>query len=302
MHPLLMAIRPKTLFAGIGPVVLGLALAYRTLDDQFNFYLVPWPILVALFLQTASNLINDYYDGKSGVDKNRNFGPPRVVSQGLLTPAQVKKAFLACLLMAFTIGVALSLMHAGWPLFLLGITSILFAYLYTGGPFPLSHYALGELLALIFFGPVALGGTYYLETLSFSPLNYYLMAHAISCGSLASALMAINNLRDRTSDSQAGKYTLATLLKEKYARLLPPFFIIMAFSLPLVLLLQTILNSTWNLKVIVLILTLALPLLFAKIFRICLTTPIGAEMNSALALTGKLLFLFSLGMALFNLL
>ncbi|HAZ13557.1 MAG: 1,4-dihydroxy-2-naphthoate octaprenyltransferase [Bdellovibrionales bacterium GWA2_49_15] len=300
---LLMAIRPKTLFAGIGPVILGLALAHHTLGPQFNYFVAPWPFLVALLLQAASNLINDYYDGKSGVDQHRKFGPARVVAQGLLTAKQVKMAFLTCLALAFSIGVGLSLVRAGWPLFILGMISILFAYLYTGGPFPLSHYAMGEVLALIFFGPVALCGTMYLETLSWQQsLNFYVIANAISCGSLASAIMAINNLRDRESDLRAGKLTLATLLTEQQARLLPPCFIIITFWLPLILFFQTIWSNTWGLKSIVLILTLSLPFTFYKIFRICLATPSGPQHNQALALTGKLLFLYNLAMAFYNLL
>ena len=298
-----MAIRPKTLFAGLGPVILGLALAYHQLGNQFNFFLAPWPLLVVLLLQAASNLINDYYDSKSGVDQKRKFGPPRAVSTGLLAAKEVKRAFITCLLLAFLIGVALSIYHAGWPLFILGVTSILFAYLYTGGPYPLSHLALGEVLALIFFGPVALCGTFYLETLSWQQsLNPYVMAHAFSCGSLASAIMAINNLRDRESDLSAGKFTLATFLTEKRARLLPPFFIVAALCLPIYLMIQTILNNTWGLKSLGPIFVLLLPFFFTKIFRICLTTPSGPQHNEALALTGKLLFLYNLGMAFFNIL
>ncbi len=298
----MLAIRPKTLFAGIGPVILGFALAHHTLKNNFNYYILPWPILVALLLQTASNLINDYFDGKSGVDKTGRLGPPRVVALGLLTPVQVKKAFLFCLLLAFSIGVTLSIVRAGWPLFLLGVTSIVFAYLYTGGPYPLSHFAMGELLALIFFGPVALCGTYYLETLSlYGIVNFYLMAHAFSCGLLASAIMAINNLRDRESDLQARKFTLATLLNEKQARLLPPFFILAALLLPLALLIHTLRSDQSSIKILALLFTLALPLLFSKIFTICLKSPSGPGHNDALAATGKLLFLYNLGLAIFNL-
>ena len=224
----LMAARPKTLPASLGPVLLATSIAVFE-GSSFNGIVFVVTILCALLLQVSSNYINDYYDFKTGVDSDNRLGPKRVTAQGLLMPGQVKKAFLTTLLVSFLLGIYLMYV-GGLPIIIVGLSSILFAYLYTGGPLPLSHIYLGEVLAFIFFGPVAVCGAYYLQAGDVS--NTAIIA-GFSLGFISSALMSINNLRDLETDRKTSKRTIAIALGEKKARLLTLAFVLGSLILPL---------------------------------------------------------------------
>ncbi|MCP4913370.1 MAG: 1,4-dihydroxy-2-naphthoate octaprenyltransferase [Oligoflexia bacterium] len=275
INPWILAIRPKTLFASLGPVILGLAIVYNEFQ-QINISLALLTALCALLLQASSNLINDYYDGVDGKDSDERLGPLRVTSSGLIPAAQVKKAFILTLLVSFLIG-SILMIHGGIPIIVIGLSSLFFAWAYTGGPFPLSRLGLGEIAAFIFFGPIPVWGTYFLQSKVHHDLP---ILFGFVPGFISAALMAVNNLRDRKEDKANGKKTIATILTEMGARYLVINFILLsAFFLPLV---------TREPKSLIVILP---ALLFFKNWKKVLSAPIDRDLNNVLANTGKYLFL-----------
>tara|TARA_Y100001958_G_C21145475_1_gene482965 strand:+ start:240 stop:1160 length:921 start_codon:yes stop_codon:yes gene_type:complete len=273
------ATRPKTLLASQGPVLLGLFLAFE-INQNINFSIAIITLLCALLMQIGTNLVNDYFDHFTGVDSEKRLGPERVTSKGLLAPEEVKKGFLTCFITSFLFGCILMYV-GGYPIIIIGLLSLLMAYTYTGGPFPLSHFALGELVAIIFFGPVAVWGTYFLQTKSFDTLPVLI---GLGPGFIAGTLMSINNLRDRISDKKASKLTLAVLLGEERARLLTLFTVILSGFIPTI---------TYFLKPNPYLLLPALtPLLFLKNWNYLRKGPINQHLNIVLAKTGQYLFLY----------
>jgi 1,4-dihydroxy-2-naphthoate octaprenyltransferase len=208
----LLAIRPKTLFAALAPVMLGTALSYSHNEGHLlNAFAA---LMGAIGIQIGTNLANDYWDSKKGADTQDRLGPVRVTSSGLLSPRSV---FIAMILAFVAAGFAgLYLIYvAGWPVFWIGVLSIFCGIIYTAGPFPLAYLGLGDVFTFVFFGPVATMGTYYVQ------------AHAISfpalilgCipGSYSVVLIALNNLRDRESDIVVNKKTLAVRFGLAFAR------------------------------------------------------------------------------------
>ena len=275
-----MAIRPRTLPAGAAPVILGLGLAWEK-------GLCWWAALAALacciLLQIGANLVNDYFDYAHGIDGKDRLGPDRVTQQGLIPPGQVKAAFIACFGAAFLLGVAL-VYRGGWPIVVIGLASIAFAYLYTGGPKPLSYLGLGEVLAFFFFGPVAVGGTYYLQTMEISKT---VLVAGMGPGLLAAMLMSVNNLRDMASDTRTGKRTIAVMLGERRARIFSLSLLLFSWLLPLIYL------GEHPGKFVV----IAAPLsahLFRSHWRALSNAPLNKEMNLVLAATGQYTFVYSL--------
>tara|TARA_Y100001970_G_C14118591_1_gene795006 strand:+ start:31 stop:951 length:921 start_codon:yes stop_codon:yes gene_type:complete len=277
----IMAIRPKTLLASQGPVLLGLFLAFDY-NQSINLLVAVLTLLCALLMQIGTNLVNDYFDHFTGVDSESRLGPERVTSNGLLTPQDVKTGYFICFITSFLLGCFL-MSVGGYPIIIIGLLSLLMAYAYTGGPFPLSHFALGELIAIIFFGPVAVWGTYFLQTKSFDSLPVLI---GLGPGFIAGTLMSINNLRDRVNDKKASKITLAVLMGEKRARLLTLFTVILSGTIPTI---------TYFLKPNpYLILPALTPLLFLKNWTYLKKGPINGHLNVVLAKTGQYLFLYCL--------
>lgn len=274
LQPWILATRPKTLPAGLSPVILaiGLSLFHGFKPSLFYTFLI---IVCVMFLQVSSNLINDYYDGVKGTDSNDRLGPTRVTSQGLIPAHQVRNAFLSLLLLSFLIGTFL-MIKAGLPIVIIGLLSIAAAYFYTAGPYPLSYLALGELMALIFFGPVATWGTYYILTTRHSDLAIII---GILPGFISSTILGINNLRDTVSDKLARKRTLSTLFGETKMRRILLSFVILA-QMPIVYL------SQYN----YLFLISLFPLIFYKrVIHNFMTQPLGVHYNKYLAQTGQYL-------------
>ncbi|MEE2743657.1 MAG: 1,4-dihydroxy-2-naphthoate octaprenyltransferase [Bdellovibrionota bacterium] len=276
-----LATRPKTLFASMGPVFLGLFLCLHTGKD-LSPIIAFLTISSALLMQIGTNLVNDYFDFKTGVDSNNRLGPKRVTSEGLLSPKQVQTGYQLCFFLAFLFGVYL-MYTGGTPIIIIGLLSLLTAYIYTGGPFPLSHHGLGEITALIFFGPLAVWGTFFLQT---NKLDIFPLLVGMGPGLIAAALMSINNLRDIVSDKKAGKKTLAVLLGEKRARLFSILLILFSSVIPL---LCYVLNPRP-----LLILSALSPYLFWKWWQRLRVGPIDEGLNLVLAKTGQYLFLYSL--------
>lgn len=292
-NPWILAARPKTLPAGAGPVLLGLAAAYNV-SGYINPLLATLTLSCALLLQISSNLINDYYDGIRGLDDEHRLGPPRAVALGLLTPLQVKKGFQLTMTLAFILGIYL--MIKGGPIIvMIGFLSLFFSWAYTGGPFPLSHLGLGEVFAWLFFGPVAVYGTFFLQILPVRPLEDFesfrnIILLGSSVGFISAALMGVNNLRDRFQDKEKGKTTLATILGGHSMRKLIVLFLIGAQFLGF-LSLFFLAEEKFSFYFVFSFIPISL---FYKSWWQLLGTTEGKDLNSTLATVGKFLFLFSL--------
>lgn len=195
----ILACRPKTLPAAIAPVLLGSALALG--DGGFHLPSALLCLLGALMLQIGTNLANDYYDFKKGTDTNQRIGPIRVTQAGLIAPKTVQIVSIFLFSIALIIAFELSL-RGGWPLLAIGIGAIASGFLYTAGPKPLGYNGLGEVFVFIFFGPVAVAATYYIQTLEINPA---VILAGIAPGLLSAAILVVNNLRDRETDLKANK-------------------------------------------------------------------------------------------------
>jgi 1,4-dihydroxy-2-naphthoate octaprenyltransferase len=281
LHIWLSAARPKTLWASIAPVIIGTAMA-------FSFGMVNWLIAVltllsAISIQIATNFANDYYDFVHGVDTRERLGPVRATGSGLVPPQQMKWAFMATFVLAFMLGLYL-IYRGGWPILVIGLCSILFGILYTSGPYPLSYNGLGDSFVLIFFGPVAVGGTYYLQTLD---ITWPVILAGFSPGLISTALLTVNNLRDIHTDRKSGKRTLAVRFGERFSRVEYVLAIFIACFIPPVLIFVEP-GHNYVLGTI-LVFILALPSIKAVLFQ-----EIDARLNLVLAKTGVLLLLYSI--------
>src|SRR5689334_5816026 len=202
----LAAARPRTLPAAVIPVAVGTACA-RAAGD------VAWgPALAALggslAIQIGTNFANDVFDAERGADGPDRIGPVRAVSAGLISAAAMKRAMIAAFAVASLFGLYLTV-TVGWPIVAIGIASILAGIAYTGGPYPLGYHGLGDVFVMAFFGFVAVCGTTYAQV-GFVPCLAWFSA--IPVGALATAIIVVNNLRDRPTDERAGKRTLAVRL------------------------------------------------------------------------------------------
>jgi 1,4-dihydroxy-2-naphthoate octaprenyltransferase len=202
----LQAARPKTLSAAVAPVLVGAGLAAH--HEVFELLPLLAALLGALLIQVGTNLANDYYDFVRGADTADRVGPARVTQAGLLAPDAVRRAMVLVLVAAMLPGAYL-VSIAGWPIVWIGLVSIACAVLYTGGPAPLAYHGLGDVFVFVFFGLVAVGGTYYVQAGTW-PVDVWLAGAGV--GALSTAVLVVNNLRDIETDARAGKRTLAVRL------------------------------------------------------------------------------------------
>jgi 1,4-dihydroxy-2-naphthoate octaprenyltransferase len=206
------AARPKTLGATIAPVTIGAALAYQA--GHFEIVWTVVALLSALCIQIGTNFCNDYCDYKKGADAQR-VGPVRATQAGLVTPTQMKRATQAIFLVAILLGVLL-VWRGGAPILVIGVLSVLFGALYTAGPYPLAYIGLGDLFVLVFFGPVAVAGTYYVNALEWSRHS---LLFGFVPGLISVAILVVNNLRDYQSDAAANKRTLVVTFGPRFGRI-----------------------------------------------------------------------------------
>ena len=211
---LLAASRPKTLLAAVLPVSLGSFLAY-SINESFNYILFASLILSTLCIQIATNLFNDVIDARKGADTDQRLGPKRMTSSGAIAPESLLIAGLTFCFMAITFSLPMIVVR-GIPIVIIGIISLLLAYGYTGGPWPLAYKGLGEIFVFIFFGLVAVNGTFYVFTGHISPESFLLGAQS---GLLCAIIIAINNVRDMNEDKNCGKMTLAARYGINFARM-----------------------------------------------------------------------------------
>jgi 1,4-dihydroxy-2-naphthoate polyprenyltransferase len=207
-----LAIRPRTLPAAAAGVVMGCALAWR--DGFFRVDAALGCLFTALLLQIGSNLANDVFDFERGTDTPDRLGPTRVTLAGLLTPSQVKVGMAVVFALAALLGLYLAWL-GGWPIILIGLAAIISAIAYTGGPFPLGYYGLGDIFVFIFFGLAAVAGTYYVQAGSVSRAAWWM---TIPPGLIITAILVVNNLRDLENDRKGGKHTLAVMLGESFTK------------------------------------------------------------------------------------
>ena len=208
----LLAARPATLTASLAPVAVGTAVAAAAGEARAIPALAA--LAAALLIQVGANFANDAFDFEQGADTGERTGPLRAAQAGLLSPGALRAATLAAFAAAALIGLYL-IARGGWPIALLGLLGLLAGYAYTGGPAPLGYRGLGDPLVFLFFGVFAVWGTHRVQTLGPSDLA---LAASVPIGLLATALIAVNNLRDIASDRSANKRTLAVRLGASGAR------------------------------------------------------------------------------------
>ncbi len=207
------AARPRTLTAAFAPVFIGACLAYG--DGVLDLAVVAACLAGAVSIQIGTNFANDYFDFLKGADTEARVGPLRATAAGWVTPRQMLLATLLAFL-SLVPSAAYLISAAGWPLVAIGLVSVACGIAYTGGPLPLAYVGLGDVFVLVFFGPVAVAGTYYAQSLAIPPT---VVAAGLVPGLLATALLAVNNLRDVHTDRVAHKRTLAVRFGERFARL-----------------------------------------------------------------------------------
>lgn len=282
----LLAARPKTLPAAAAPVIVGTAVAIR--EEVFHPWAALSAFIAALLIQIGTNFANDVFDYKKGADTPERLGPTRVTESGLLSPRDVTIGMWVVFGLAVLIGIYLVVLR-GWLVILIGLLSIMAGVAYTGGPLPFGYKGLGDAFVFIFFGLVAVGGTYFVQAGTVSPTS---ILAAIPMGFLATAILVVNNLRDIDTDRKAGKKTLAVRLGRKWTLV---EYVTLVFGSYLIPFLMWVFN-------------LASPWVLLTWFTILRTRAIlslinhheGGILNKALAKTGRLELeyglLFSLGL------
>jgi len=279
----LMAARPRTLPAAVAPVLVGTAAAVQWAGELPRLGAFIAALVGSIFIQIGTNLANDYSDARRGADTADRLGPVRVTSTGLVTPQRVLRATWIAFAIAVVCGIYLAAV-AGIVILLIGALSIAAGVLYTGGPRPYGYAGLGEVFVFLFFGLVAVNGSYYvqLEELDALPLGL-----SIAIGFLATAIIVVNNARDVETDRRAGKHTLAVRIGRAGAVRLYEVLVLGAFVvLPIAIWAGD--SEWWPLLGL-----LALPLA-AKPIQVMRTRTDGPALNGALAGTGALLGVFSL--------
>jgi 1,4-dihydroxy-2-naphthoate polyprenyltransferase len=274
-----LASRPKTLWAAVAPVLLGTALAAEA--GGFHAFSALCALLGAVLIQIGTNFSNDYADFVQGADTKARKGPLRVTQAGLVAPGAVKRAAIIVFGLAVVAGLYL-IVRGGWPVLAIGIVSIICGILYTTGPYSLAYLGLGDVFVLIFFGPVAVGGTYYVQALALEP---FVLIAGLGPGLLAVAILLANNIRDVEEDRIANKKTLVVRFGRRFGVGLYAFCLVAAALLPL-LLLRWAPGHPWSvLSVVVLPLGVPLARKLAK-------ERDARDLNPVLGSTARLLLLY----------
>ena len=280
LFPWIIAFRIKTLPAAISPVLVGTALAFKMSN---NFHLVTFLSILSasILIQIGTNLSNDLSDFLKGADTKDRLGPIRVAQSGLLTTDKLKLGIIISFSLAILFGFYLVTI-GGYMIILIGLLSIISGILYTSGPYPLGYNGLGDIFVFIFFGIIAVMGTYYLQTLT---INVESFICGIIMGSLSTAILVVNNIRDVITDADSGKNTLAVKLGLTFSKI---EFLIMVF-LPYILSLYLYLLIN-DMGIFLSFFTL--PISFNLIYQIF--NKVGEQLNGVLVKTARLLFIYSL--------
>ncbi len=285
MSAWILAARPKTLPAAFAPVMVGSALAYT--HQGFRPLPAAAALAVAFFLQIGVNLANDYFDFKKGIDTGDRIGPVRVTQSGLIPSQQVKLAMIIMVVLGSLPGLYL-IAVGGWPVVIIGSACILAILAYSGGPYPLASHGLGDLFAFVFFGIVAVCGTYYVQALRLTPM---VLVMGTIMGLMITAILVVNNLRDIRTDQRAGKRTLAVILGARATKFEYSLLHAGAYVLPIVIWLYGPINA------FILLPLLSLPWTI-PLNRTIWKNNDGAALNRTLAGTARLALVFSLLLSL----
>jgi 1,4-dihydroxy-2-naphthoate octaprenyltransferase len=274
------AARPRTLPAAIAPVIVGGALAAR--DEQFDLAAVGLCLGFALLVQIGTNFANDYYDFLHGADTVARVGPRRAVAAGLVAPRTMRNAMWGTFAAAFCCGLGLIGWGGPW-LLAVGVASIICGIAYTGGPWPLGYHGLGDVFVFLFFGLVAVGATYFVQT---GRLSADALLAAGSIGLLSANILVVNNYRDVETDALAGKRTLVVRFGRGFSRAQFIASLVVAFAIPIVFAARD--KNAWRLLPL-----LTTPIAWRHVRRLgSAQTPL--ELIALLGDTGKLLAIFAL--------
>tara|TARA_Y100000814_G_scaffold86900_1_gene58540 strand:+ start:1872 stop:2738 length:867 start_codon:yes stop_codon:yes gene_type:complete len=280
MNRWVIASRPKTMTAAIAPVLLGSALAYyEGAFDIITFFVI---LIAACLIQIGTNLTNDLFDYIKGADNNNRLGPKRAMQAGLILEPEMKRAIFIVFSLSICFGFYLALL-GGWIIVGIGLLSILFAILYTGGPYPLAYNGLGDIFVFIFFGLIAVSGTYYLYTDYFS-INSFILGSSAGC--LATAILVVNNLRDVDNDKEYGKNTLAVYFGKKFTQFEYLLLMIIVYIIPIYISID--LGNKASIYIVYFTLPICIRLIIDVFYKK------NSMLNETLEATAKLLLLYSL--------
>ena len=270
----ILASRLRTLPAAIAPVLLGWSIC-----ENKHALAALAALFGAVLIQIATNFANDYFDFINGADTEDRIGPTRATQAGLIKPHQMKWAFIITFALTLPI-IGYLTVRGGMPVVWIGVTSIASGILYTGGPKPLGYMGLGDIFVFVFFGPIAVAGTDYVQSLTWSTNGLLLGA---ACGLLSTAILVVNNLRDRETDAVVGKNTLAVRFGETFARV----EYTLCFLLTLGIIVYFGLQRSWTF-IALLALIPSIPL------QRSMWTESGRALDPNLGKTAKILVLFSI--------
>ena len=279
MNHWVLASRLKTLPAAISPVLVGVPLAIH--DGEFQLFIGFMTLLAAVLIQIGANFANDVYDFLKGSDRGDRVGPTRATQSGMISPKDMKKGMWLVFTLSICIGFYLAYI-GGWPIVWIGLASIASAIAYTGGPYPLGYYGWGDIFVFVFFGMIAVPGTYYLQS---GFVSYDSILFGIPLGALSTTILIVNNLRDAETDVKSGKRTLAVRFGKPFVKIEYIVMIIIAFVTPIYIL------QSWDEFSLYIILFL-LPISIRHIQSLYSET--GESLNLVLISTAQFLFHFSI--------
>jgi 1,4-dihydroxy-2-naphthoate octaprenyltransferase len=279
MNHWVLASRLKTLTAAISPVLVGVSLAIH--DGEFQPFIAFMTLLAAVLIQIGANFANDVYDFLNGSDREDRLGPTRATQSGLIPPEDMKKGMWLVFALAICVGFYLASI-GGWPIVWIGLASIASAIAYTGGPYPLGYHGWGDVFVFVFFGIIAVPGTYYLQS---GFVSYDSILFGIPLGALSTAILIVNNLRDADTDIKSGKRTLAVRFGKTFVKIEYIIMMVVAFAIPIYIL------QFWDELSLYIILFL-LPISIRLIQSLYNET--GISLNPVLVNTAQFLFHFSI--------
>ena len=298
----LIAARPQTLPAAAAPVFVGTGLAWN------HGVFALWPAIAALvgaaLIQIGTNFANDYYDAIQGADTDDREGFTRVTQAGLIAPPRVKRAAYLTFAAAMLVGTYL-VYEGGLPILVIGLLSVASGIAYTGGPYPLGYHGLGDLFVFVFFGLIAVTGTYYVQAAAVLAAPFPLgippgtvpveaIVASLPIAALATNILVVNNVRDREEDRRTGKRTLAVRFGYGFSRVQFAGLVVLAYVVPVWFWLET----PHSIATVLPLVTIPLA---ALVTRTIFTETAGAALNPALERTGQLLaayaILFGVGLA-----
>jgi 1,4-dihydroxy-2-naphthoate polyprenyltransferase len=277
----LIASRAETLMASTAPVLVGGAIAFC--DTTINMPVLLITFITAALIQCGTNLANDYYDHLKGTDAIESPGQHRAINEGLVTAKQVKAAFIISFSLATLLGLYL-VYKGGSVILVIGLISIASGLLYTAGPYPLAYIGLGDIFVLLFFGPVASAGTYYLQT---AAINRYAIIAGLAPGLLSVAILTVNNIRDIQTDSKANKKTIIVRLGYNFGIFEYIFCITLACLVPIYLCISTG-EHLFSLASLIILIPAA------KNIKIICSRPDDQTLNKALESTAKQVLIYTM--------